>query len=124
MLAQVPGDAALVEAFEEERHVAILLERKRIPRDVAANREFRACHAGGGEIGSAHNQPAMAGVLEVGEEARLGRARRDDAGVAMRMRVSYLAASSSVSARWRRQWIPLSSWRTAAWPGRGRSRIA
>jgi hypothetical protein len=28
MLAQAPGDAALVQALEEERHVAILLERK------------------------------------------------------------------------------------------------
>jgi hypothetical protein len=31
MLAQAPGDAAVAEAFEEERHVAILLERKQIP---------------------------------------------------------------------------------------------
>jgi hypothetical protein len=31
MLAHAPGDDALVEAFEEERHVAIFLDRKRTP---------------------------------------------------------------------------------------------
>src|SRR5512145_1412333 len=61
LLAQPIGDAPLIEALEEPRHVAVLLEREGVAAHVAACGEIRRRQAGAGEVAAADDQPAVAG---------------------------------------------------------------
>jgi hypothetical protein len=71
----------LVEALEEPRHVAILLERERVAAYVAARGEIRGRQASLGEVAAADDEPAVAGVHKVGEGAGLERLGRHEAEI-------------------------------------------
>src|SRR6185295_8164438 len=81
LLAQPIGDAPLAEALEEARHVAILLQRDRVAAPVAAGGEIRGRQTGIGQVAAAHDEPAVAGVLQVGERARHQRLGRYEAHI-------------------------------------------
>jgi hypothetical protein len=69
--ASVFGNAALVEALQEARHVAVFLQREGVLVHVAAEGEIRRRHAGLGEVAAGDDEPTVARVLEIGERAGL-----------------------------------------------------